>query len=107
MLSKIRKCQTTKIDVISALITTAAKDHPREVAARIFLNAAEIGVGAEIIDRSKRIRDMIKSRIASTISGVIATLPTYESNLCEVSVDDERQSLFSKMTMGEWLMAGI
>jgi diacylglycerol kinase family enzyme len=89
-----------KIDVISALITTAASDYPKEVAARIFLNAAEIGVGAEIIDRSKKIRDKLKSRFISTISGVIATLPTYESNLCEVSVDDGRQSLLSKMTMG-------
>jgi diacylglycerol kinase (ATP) len=89
-----------KIDVISALITTAGSDYPKEVAARIFLNAAEIGVGAEIIDRSKKIRDKLKSRFISTISGVIATLPTYESNLCEVSVDDGRQSLLSKMTMG-------
>ena len=96
-----------KIDVIAAVITTAAEapatasiDHPKEVSARIFLNAAEIGVGAEIIDRSKKIRDKINSRFISTISGVIATLPTYESNLCEVSVDDGRQSLLSKMTMG-------
>jgi diacylglycerol kinase (ATP) len=96
-----------KIDVIAAVITKAAEapatasiDHPKEVSARIFLNAAEIGVGAEIIDRSKKIRDKIKSRFISTISGVIATLPTYESNLCEVSVDDGRQSLLSKMTMG-------
>ena len=91
------------IDVISALVTTAPatpNDHSKGVAARIFLNAAEIGVGAEIIDRSKKIRDKIKSRFISTISGVIATLPTYESNLCEVSVDDGRQSLLSKMTMG-------
>ncbi len=80
-----------KIDVIEALITTAAdapateaNDHPK-FATRIFLNEAEIGVGAEIIDRSKRIRDKIKSRFISTISGIIATVPTYESNLCEVS----------------------
>jgi diacylglycerol kinase (ATP) len=95
-----------KIDVIAAVITTAeapttaASDLPKEVTTRIFLNAAEMGVGAEIIDRSKKIRDKIKSRFISTISGVIATLPTYESNLCEVSVDDGRQNLLSKMTMG-------
>jgi diacylglycerol kinase (ATP) len=95
-----------KIDVIAALITTAteapttsANDHPK-VTTRIFLNAAEIGVGAEIINRSKKIRDKIKSRFISTISSVIATLPTYESNLCEVYVDDGRQKLLSKMTMG-------
>jgi len=95
-----------KIDVIAAVITTAEaaataeSDHQKEVTTRIFLNAAEIGVGAEIIDRSKKIRDKIKSRFISTISGVIATLPTYESNLCEVSLDDGRQSLLSKITMG-------
>ena len=95
-----------KIDVIAAVITTAEaaataeSDHQKEVTTRIFLNAAEIGVGAEIIDRSKKIRDKIKSRFISTISGIIATLPTYESNLCEVSIDDGRQSLLSKMTMG-------
>ena len=95
-----------KIDVIAALITTAteapttsANDHPK-VTTRVFLNAAEIGVGAEIINRSKKIRDKIKSRFISTISSVIATLPTYESNLCEVYVDDGRQKLLSKMTMG-------
>jgi len=97
-----------KIDVISALTTristgkpgTDAKDHSGGVITRLFLNAAEIGVGAEIIDRSKKIRDKVKSRIVSTISSVIATLPTYESNLCEVSIDDGRQSLMLKMTMG-------
>jgi diacylglycerol kinase (ATP) len=83
-----------KIDVIAAVITTAeapstaSSDHPKEVTTRIFLNAAEIGVGAEIIDRSKKFRDKIKNRFISTISGVIATLPTYESNLCDVSIDD-------------------
>ncbi len=95
-----------KIDVIAALITTATEaqatsaNNHRKVTTRIFLNAAEIGVGAEIINRSKKIRDKIKSRFISTISSVIATLPTYESNLCEVYVDDGRQRLLSKMTMG-------
>jgi diacylglycerol kinase (ATP) len=93
-----------KIDVISALVTIASAEaqahHPNEVTTRIFLNAAEIGVGAEIIDKSKKIRDKIKSRMISTISSVIATLPTYESNLCELSMDDGMQTLLSKMTMG-------
>jgi diacylglycerol kinase (ATP) len=93
-----------KIDVISALITKASlgstNHNPKDVATRIFLNAAEIGVGAEIINRSKKVRDKVKSRIVSTISSVIATLPSYESNLCEVSVDDGRETLLSKMTMG-------
>jgi diacylglycerol kinase family enzyme len=96
-----------KIDVISALVATAAvqpgpntNEHPNGVTARIFLNAAEIGVGAEIIDRSKRIRDKVKSRFISTVSSIVATLPTYESNLCEVSIDDGAQSLLLKITMG-------
>jgi diacylglycerol kinase family enzyme len=101
-----------KMDVISATVTktktktgedsattTGANNNPMSIA-RIFLNAAEMGVGAEIIDRSKMIRDKVKSRLVSTISSVIATLPTYESNLCEVVLDDGRQSLLSKMTMG-------
>jgi diacylglycerol kinase family enzyme len=94
-----------KMDVIAALVTTQAdpakdtKDHPKSIS-RVFLNAAEIGVGAEIIDRSKKIRNKVKSRFISTISSVIATLPAYESNMCEVSIDDGRQSLLSKMTMG-------
>lgn len=81
--------------------TDNAKDtnNPKSIS-RVFLNAAEIGVGAEIIDRSKKIRNKIKSRFVSTISSVVATLPTYESNLCEVSIDDGRKSLLSKMTMG-------
>jgi diacylglycerol kinase (ATP) len=96
-----------KIDVTAAVTATAASvsthsnDHSKEVTARIFLNAAEMGgVGAEIIYRSKKIRDKIKSRIVSTISSIIATLPTYESNLCNVSVDDGRQNILTKITMG-------
>jgi len=95
-----------KIDVIAAVTATAASvstysnDHSKEATARIFLNAAEMGVGAEIIYRSKKIRDNIKSRLVSTISSIIATLPTYESNLCNFSVDDGRQNILTKMTMG-------
>ena len=66
---------------------------------RIFLNAAEIGVGAEIIDRSKKIRDTVKNRILSTITSMIATIPTYSSNVCELSVDEGRKKLITKMTM--------
>jgi diacylglycerol kinase family enzyme len=97
-----------KIDVISASATsptqtdtnTNTNRQSKEVTTRIFLNAAEIGVGAEIIDRSKKIRDKVKSRFVSTISSVIATLPIYESNLCEVSIDDGTHNLLLKMTMG-------
>jgi diacylglycerol kinase family enzyme len=94
-----------KIDVIAVSISKVREDPSTEannhkIKVRIFLNAAEIGVGAEIINRSKKIRDRIKSRFISTISSVIATVPAYESNLCEVSIDDGKKSLLSKMTMG-------
>jgi CDGSH-type Zn-finger protein len=87
--SKLQK----KIDVISATVTSfpdngddassSNSSSSKLAPTRIFLNAAELGVGAEIIDRSKKIRDKVKSRIVSTVSSVVATLPTYESNLCE------------------------
>lgn len=96
-----------KIDVIVGVmtegVTEGQKTEPSNnsnITARAYLNAAEIGVGAEIIDRSKRIRDRIRSRVISTISSVVATLPTYESNICDISIDNGQRSLLSKMTMG-------
>jgi len=95
-----------KIDVISAAVTRISENDTRDSnivgvldSPRIFLNAAEIGVGAEIIDRSKKIRDTVKSRILSTITSMIATIPTYSSNVCELSVDEGRKRLITKMTM--------
>ena len=38
------------------------KDTPSLTHNRIIMNAAEIGVGAEIIDRSKKVRGKIKNR---------------------------------------------
>ena len=32
-------------------------------------------------------------------SSIIATMPTYESNLCEISIDDGRENSLTKMTM--------
>jgi diacylglycerol kinase family enzyme len=102
--SKIQK----KIDVITATVANfpnkddngGSKNTGSKLApTRIFLNAAEIGVAAEIIDRSKKIRDKVKSRMVSTVSSVVATLPTYQSNLCEISVDDGRENILTKMTM--------
>jgi diacylglycerol kinase (ATP) len=111
--SKIQK----KIDVISATVTNFPNDDGKNTYStlaptRIFLNAAEIGVAAEIIDRSKKIRDKIHSRIVSTVSSVVATMPTYESDLCEISIDDGRESILTKMTMvvianGKYLGGGI
>ena len=53
--------KTQKMDVISATVTNS-NDKSSITAPRIFLNAAEIGVGAEIIDRSKKIKEKVKSR---------------------------------------------
>ena len=95
-----------KIDVISAAVTRISENNTIDSnivgeldSPRIFLNAAEIGVGAEIIDKSKKIRDTVKSRILSTITSMIATIPTYSSNVCELSVDEGRKKLITKMTM--------
>ncbi|MFL6397226.1 MAG: diacylglycerol/lipid kinase family protein, partial [Nitrososphaeraceae archaeon] len=64
------------------------------------------------IDRSKKIRDKVKSRIVSTVSSVVATLPTYQSNLCEISIDDGREKILTNMTMavianGRYLGGGL
>lgn len=95
-----------KIDVISAVVTPILEESKTDSVIkekldshRIFLNAAEIGVGAEIIDRSRKIRETVKSRILSTITSMIATVPTYSSNTCELSVDEGRKKLITKMTM--------
>ena len=84
------------IDVISALVTTTPatpNDHSKGIATRIFLNAAEIGVGAEIIDRFKE-ELQTELRAVSYLQFQVSLLRciTYESNLCEVSADDGRRS---------------
>ncbi|MGI8834500.1 MAG: diacylglycerol/lipid kinase family protein [Nitrososphaeraceae archaeon] len=95
--------KSKKIDVISATVTptTNAEDSDRrpKPITRIFLNAAELGVAGEIIDRSKKVRNKVKSRLVSTVTSLALTLPYYESNLCEVSIDDGRENILTKMTM--------
>jgi diacylglycerol kinase (ATP) len=85
----------TKIDVI-AVSATNSEDGSR-LRPRIFLNAAELGIGAEIIDRSKKIRSKIKSRIVSTAAAIVSTLPSYESNMCDLFIDGRKKS--TSMTM--------
>jgi diacylglycerol kinase (ATP) len=85
------------IDVISATVTNP-EDHST-VNTRVFLNAAEIGLGAEIIDRSKKVRNVVNSRIVSTIAGIVSTLPAYQSNECEISLDNGQRKFKAKMTM--------
>src|SRR6266498_2935263 len=96
-LMRIRHMKRRKIDVIAATITD--KETPSLTHNRIVLNAAEIGVGAEIIDRSKKVRGKVKNRFVSTMTSIIATLPSYNSNECDIVLDKHRK-ISSKMTMG-------
>lgn len=96
--------KSRKIDVISATVTpistNARPSHGRpRLVTRIFLNAAELGVAAEIIDRSKKVRDKVKSRLVSTVTSLAVTVPYYESNLCEISIDDGKENILTKVTM--------
>jgi diacylglycerol kinase (ATP) len=96
-------CQTfvcgkqKKIDVISVAATDP--ETRLSLPIQIFLNAAEIGIAAEIIDKSKKIRNKINSRLVSTVSSLISTVSTYESSICEISIDDGRESILTKVTM--------
>lgn len=92
----IREMKRRKIDVIGVTVTD--KNNPGIIRNRIVLNAAEIGVGAEIIDRSKRMRGKIKSRLLSTVAGIISTVPTYESNECDIIIDGDKK-ITSDITM--------
>lgn len=87
-----------RIDVIAATVTNTDGSAPQK---RIFLNAAEIGLGAEIIDRSKKVRKAVNSRLLSTVAGIIATVPTYQSNECEITLGSGRHRLkiVTNMTM--------
>ncbi|MGC2430753.1 MAG: diacylglycerol kinase family protein [Nitrososphaeraceae archaeon] len=93
---RLRQMKRRKVDVIDVTVTD--KDNPATTHNRIVLNAAEIGVGAEIIDRSKRVREKIKSRLISTMAGIISTLPTYESNECDIIIDGNKK-ITSNVTM--------
>jgi diacylglycerol kinase (ATP) len=90
--------QPRKIDVICATVTN--QEDYSSTTSRILLNAAETGLAAEIIDRSKKVREVVSSRIVSTITSIAATLPTYQSNECTVSIDNNRKKFAIKMTIG-------
>lgn len=85
-----------RIDVIAVAVTNP--DDGSLMSPRIFLNAAEMGVGAEIIDRSKKVRSRVKSRLVSTVAAVVSTVPAYESNSCDLFIDRRKKS--ASMTMG-------
>ncbi|MBA3750529.1 MAG: hypothetical protein H0X03_06500 [Nitrosopumilus sp.] len=92
-----------KVDVIASLVTDS--NDPSLYIKRIFLNAAEIGIGATIISKSKDIRKKVNSRLLSTIAGLFTTIPTYKSTICEISIDLNKENkmaekIITKMTMG-------
>jgi diacylglycerol kinase (ATP) len=91
-------CKLQKIDVISVRATNV--ENHSKAAIRIFLNAAEIVIGAEIIDKAKKVRHVVNSRLISTMTGLFTTVPAYESSLCEISIDDGHENILTKMTMG-------
>ena len=87
-----------KVDVISVKATNI--ENHSKTAMRIYLNAAEIGIGAEVIDKAKKVRNVVNNRLISTVTGLVTTVPTYESSLCEICIDDGHESILTKMTMG-------
>ena len=63
-----------------------------------------MGIGAEIIDKSKTIREKISSRMLSSFAGIVATMPTYKSNTCEgikrlINDNKIKDKIWTKMTM--------
>jgi diacylglycerol kinase (ATP) len=102
--------KSKKLDVIHATVTSP-EDHS-SITSRICLNAAEMGIAGEIIERSKKVREVVNSRIVSTITSIAATLPTYQSNECEISVNNDSKKFVVKMTMavvanGQFLGGGF
>ena len=71
------------IDVIAPIVMSRNEEDSKPKF-RIFLNAAEMGLGAEIIDKSKLVRNQINGRLLSTVTGIISTLPMNKSNICEI-----------------------
>ncbi len=102
--------KSKKLDVIHATVTSP--EGHSSMTSRICLNAAEMGFAGEIIERSKKVREVVNSRIVSTITSIAATLPTYQSNECEISVNNDSKKFAVKMTMavvanGQFLGGGF
>ncbi|MCC2649086.1 MAG: putative diacylglycerol kinase, catalytic region, partial [Nitrososphaeraceae archaeon] len=58
-----------KVDVISVKATNI--ENHSKTAMRIYLNAAEIGIGAEVIDKAKKVRNVVNNRLISTVTGLV------------------------------------
>jgi diacylglycerol kinase (ATP) len=88
---------TRSLDVIT--VTATNRVDRSTAATRVLLNAAELGLGAEVIDRSKKVRKAVNNRLASTIAGVISTVPAYQSNECQVLLENGPKQFTTNMTM--------
>ena len=86
-----------KIDVIEVLATN--RDDCSPMPSRLFLNAAEIGVGVEVIERLKRAGKRVNSGFVSTVEAILSTVPSYGSNMCDLFIDVCKKSV--GLTMGE------
>lgn len=73
--------------------------HEQTADSRIILNAAEVGLAAEVSKRSKRIRGVLKNRAVSTAAGLVATVPVYTGRTCEIRLDGRRKRIVTKMAM--------
>ena len=51
-------------------------------------------------DQTTLASPILKPINPGAVMALVATLPTYESNLCNFSVDDGRENILTKMTMG-------
>ncbi|HET8793200.1 MAG TPA: diacylglycerol kinase family protein [Nitrososphaeraceae archaeon] len=94
---QISKMKPKKIDIISVLLTQKSNRMNR---LQVCLNAVEIGLAAEIINKSKTVREKINSRILSTTVGIISTLPSYQSNKCKIILDRGKKIINTNLTMG-------
>lgn len=96
---------TKRIDVISAIVTDP--NDKSKFIHRIFLNAAEIGIGAKVIEKSKKIRKKINNRFLSTLLGIFSTVSTFKGSVCNISINSDEEgvksgtykNLITKMTM--------
>jgi diacylglycerol kinase (ATP) len=80
---KFVRGRPAKIDVVAVSATN--QDDGSRLRPHIFLNAAEMGVGAEIIDRSKKVRRKVKSRLVSTVAAIISTVRLMRATIATYS----------------------
>ena len=102
----LKKMKIKKIDLISVNFPS------KKGISRLCLNALEIGIGAEIGTRAKQIKKITKNRFLSTVSSLLATIPSYQSNECKISLNSEVIDTNCNLTMatisnGRYIGGGI